>query len=73
MSDQIVTAGYEHPAGPVADAFERRMRAREEAELSPLATRSYPAAAPGPRPTAACARRFSATATGSCTARRSGA
>jgi dGTPase len=43
VSDQTVTAGYEHPTGPVADAFERRMRAREEAELSPLATRSYPA------------------------------
>src|SRR5689334_24192705 len=43
VSDQTVTAGYEHPPGPVADAFERRMRAREETELSPLATRSYPA------------------------------
>jgi dGTPase len=42
VGDQILTAGYEHPSGPVADAFERRMRAREEAELSPLAARSYP-------------------------------
>ncbi len=43
MSEQILATGYEHPAGPVADAFERRMRAREQAELSPLATPSYPA------------------------------
>jgi dGTPase len=35
-------AGYEHPSGPVASAFAERMRLREEAELSPLATRSYP-------------------------------
>jgi dGTPase len=33
----------EHPTGPVAAAFEERVRAREEAELSPLAVRSYPA------------------------------
>jgi len=32
-----------HPSGPVADAFERRMRALEEATLAPQATRSYPA------------------------------
>ncbi len=43
MSDQALTTGYEHPRGPVADAFEQRLRAREEAELSPPATRSYPA------------------------------
>src|ERR1700722_8668180 len=43
MSEQIVTSGYTHPSGAVADAFEERMRAREAAELSPLATRSYPA------------------------------
>ena len=43
MSDRILLAGYEHPTGPVADAFERRIREREERELSPLATRSYPA------------------------------
>jgi dGTPase len=34
---------YEHPVGPVAEAFSQRMRAREDADLSPLATRSYPA------------------------------
>ncbi|HEY3727859.1 MAG TPA: deoxyguanosinetriphosphate triphosphohydrolase [Solirubrobacteraceae bacterium] len=43
MSDQTLTTGHQHPRGPVADAFERRMRAREDSELSPLATRSYPA------------------------------
>jgi dGTPase len=32
-----------HPAGPVAAGFAARIRAREEAELSPLAVRSYPA------------------------------
>jgi dGTPase len=32
-----------HPAGPVADAFRERVSAREEASLSPLAVRSYPA------------------------------
>jgi dGTPase len=35
-------AGYEHPSGPVAEAFAARIREREERELSPLATRSYP-------------------------------
>ena len=44
VSDRILQAGYEHPTGPVADAYERRIREREERELSPLATRSYPAA-----------------------------
>jgi dGTPase len=34
---------YEHPGGTVADAFAARMRAREATDLSPLATRSYPA------------------------------
>jgi dGTPase len=38
-----VTAGHEHPRGPVAAGFEERIRAREERELSALATRSYPA------------------------------
>jgi dGTPase len=35
---------YEHPGGAVAEAFAQRMRLREQADLSPLATRSYPAA-----------------------------
>ena len=43
MSDGVIQAGSRHPGGPVADAFERRIREREERELSPLATRSYPA------------------------------
>ncbi len=34
---------YEHPTGAVAEAFARRMVRREELDLSPLATRSYPA------------------------------
>ncbi len=34
---------YEHHQGPVARAFAERMRAREDFDLSPLATRSYPA------------------------------
>ena len=33
-----------HPTGPVAAGFAARVRAREEAEHSPLATPSYPAA-----------------------------
>jgi dGTPase len=35
---------YEHPAGAVALAFADRIQAAEETALSPLATRSYPAA-----------------------------
>jgi dGTPase len=42
VSDQVMTTGYIHPDGSVASAFAARIRAREEAELSPLATRSYP-------------------------------
>jgi dGTPase len=43
MSDQVVMAGYEHPSGPVADAFAARVMAREASELAVAATRSYPA------------------------------
>jgi len=43
MNDRAMAAGYGHPGGAVASAFAERMLAREEAELSPLATRSYPA------------------------------
>jgi dGTPase len=50
MADQVVHAGYEHPGGPVADAFADRILAREERELSPLATRSYPANRLRPEP-----------------------
>jgi dGTPase len=42
MTEQLVV-GYEHPGGAVAEAFAVRIEARERAELSPLATRSYPA------------------------------
>jgi dGTPase len=42
VSNRVLTEGYEHPAGAVASAFADRIRAREETELSPLATRSYP-------------------------------
>ena len=45
-----MTPGYEHPTGPVADQFAQRIRAREEADLSPLATRSYPAQRPQAEP-----------------------
>jgi dGTPase len=37
-----VIGSYVHPGGSVAEAFEARLRAREENDLSPLATRSYP-------------------------------
>jgi dGTPase len=43
VSEQLLAVSHEHPSGPVAIAFERRMREREESELSRLATRSYPA------------------------------
>ena len=38
-----MSTAYEHPAGPVAQGFAARIAAREEFDLSPLATRSYPA------------------------------
>ncbi len=44
MADSLLQAGYEHPRGPVADAFAQRIMAQEQAELSPRAARSYPAA-----------------------------
>jgi dGTPase len=43
MSGQVLTSNQDHPAGPVAAGFADRIRAREERELSPKATRSYPA------------------------------
>jgi dGTPase len=45
-----LTATYDHPRGPVAERFEARLRAREERDLSPLATRSYPARRARPEP-----------------------
>jgi dGTPase len=50
VAEQPLTVEYEHPGGPVADAFEARIRAREERELSPLAIRSYPADRARPEP-----------------------
>ncbi len=50
MTDQVLHAGYEHPRGPVADAFAERIRGREVRELSPLATPSYSARRPRPEP-----------------------
>jgi dGTPase len=43
VSEHALSTGYQHPDGPVASAFAQRMRAREEADLSPLATPSWPA------------------------------
>jgi dGTPase len=43
VTDQLLATAYEHPSGPVAAAFAERIRAREERELSPRATRSHPA------------------------------
>jgi dGTPase len=39
-----------HPTGPVAQAFAERIIARERADLSPLAVRSYPARRAQPEP-----------------------
>ncbi len=43
MSERLQIGGYEHPVGPVAEAFEHRIRSLEDRTLSLLATRSYPA------------------------------
>jgi dGTPase len=50
MTNQVVATGYEHPSGPVADAFPSWIRDLEERDLSPLATRSYPAQRLEPEP-----------------------
>ncbi len=50
MADQILSAGYEHPGGAVAEAFADWISEREERDLSPLATRSYPADRLRPEP-----------------------
>jgi dGTPase len=50
VSKQLLSAGHEHPAGRVAAAFPERIRELEERELSPLATRSYPADRERPEP-----------------------
>ncbi|MFL5823968.1 MAG: deoxyguanosinetriphosphate triphosphohydrolase [Solirubrobacteraceae bacterium] len=50
MGDQLLSAGYEHPGGPVASSFPDWIREREKRELSALATRSYPADRAHPEP-----------------------
>src|ERR1700729_308825 len=50
VSEQTMTPGHAHPTGPVADRYAERIRAREEADLSPLATRSYPSRRRQPEP-----------------------
>ena len=50
MSDPVPVTDYEHPAGPVAERFRERIRAREARELSPQATCSYPARRLAPEP-----------------------
>ena len=50
MSEVLLHALYEHPRGPVADAFAERIARREQSELSPLATRSYPPRRRHPEP-----------------------
>jgi dGTPase len=50
MSESALSAGYQHPGGPVAERFAARVMAREEAELSPLAVRSYPGDRQRPEP-----------------------
>jgi len=50
VSDQAVSTTHEHRGGPVAAAFEQRIRDREEAELSGRAVRSYPAERMRPEP-----------------------
>ena len=50
MSDQLTAPADEHPSGAVAAAFAERVQAQEERELSPLATRSYPARRARPEP-----------------------
>jgi dGTPase len=50
VSDQLTVSGNGHPSGAVAGAFAERIRAQEERDLSPQATRSYPAHRARPEP-----------------------
>jgi dGTPase len=50
VPEPYTTTSYDHPRGSVAAAFAERMRALEERELSPLATRSYPPDRARPEP-----------------------
>jgi dGTPase len=42
VSEPLLSGGYLHPGGAVSERFAARVQAREEAEFSPLAVRSYP-------------------------------
>jgi len=48
--DAGASDGRRHPDGPVAARFAQRIKEREQTELSPLATRSYPAQRMRPEP-----------------------
>jgi dGTPase len=50
VADQALIPAHEHPEGPVAAAFARRIQDRERAQLSKHATRSYPAQRARPEP-----------------------
>ena len=50
MNEQLLSAGYEHPAGEVASGFARRIIEHEERDLSSFATRSYPPQRARPEP-----------------------
>jgi dGTPase len=50
VPEKTIAAEDRHPSGPVAAEFAERVRAREEASLSPRATRSYPAERTLPEP-----------------------
>jgi dGTPase len=50
VSDALLQATHDHPSGPVAAEFAERIREREGRELSPHATRSYPADRVHPEP-----------------------
>jgi dGTPase len=50
VSEQLIARSHEHPSGAVAAGFAGRIQAREERDLSPLATRSYPARRARPEP-----------------------
>jgi dGTPase len=46
----VDTLAHQHPTGHVAEAFTERIIAREEQDLSPQATQSYPASRKNPEP-----------------------
>ncbi len=50
VNEQLVSLGHTHPSGEVSAGFAARVIEREARELSPLATRSYPADRAQPEP-----------------------